>query len=190
MGRSKKKQKPFKKKQGCAAITKARDNVFLKNQRQGNAKSLVDDFECLCNQLDTFGLTIRVVPKDGNCLFRSVADQLFGLASNGPDFDEEPHIVLRKNTVRYLEAHEKQFAPFIEDDTSFHEYCETYAKRVSVCTMSKSVFSLSLSSQSVKRCHLVSECSSWGLGAVSLSFMLYRFCTRWVCECHSNTGLF
>ncbi|GJP41962.1 hypothetical protein CLOM_g1573 [Closterium sp. NIES-68] len=66
-------------------------------------------------QLRALGLCIREVSADGNCFFRAVSDHVFG--------NQSQHVELRHQVVDYLEAHEADFAPFVEDDMGFKEYC-------------------------------------------------------------------
>lgn len=57
---------------------------------------------------------------DGNCLFRSVADQLEG--------DESMHAVCRQRTVEYILENKDMYTHFIEDDETIEEYCKDMAK--------------------------------------------------------------
>jgi len=65
-------------------------------------------------QLNQLGLTIREMGGDGNCLFRSVADQIEGIEDN--------QFLYREKAVAYIEEHKDFFAPFIDDDDTFEEY--------------------------------------------------------------------
>jgi OTU domain-containing protein 3 len=51
---------------------------------------------------------------DGNCLFRSFADQLEG--------NECSHTIFRKSAIEYMIEHQDHFKFFIEDDKSFENY--------------------------------------------------------------------
>lgn len=51
---------------------------------------------------------------DGNCLFRSIADQLDG--------NEKLHMKYRQEAVKFIESHKEDFAPFIEDDETIDQY--------------------------------------------------------------------
>jgi hypothetical protein len=59
------------------------------------------------------GFYIRDVAGDGNCLFRSIADQLFN--------DAERHGQMRTEIVAHLRENRTLFSPFIEDDEPFDE---------------------------------------------------------------------
>eukprot|EP01006_Ploeotia_vitrea_P034958 TRINITY_DN65827_c3_g2_i1.p1 TRINITY_DN65827_c3_g2~~TRINITY_DN65827_c3_g2_i1.p1 ORF type:complete len:424 (+),score=48.97 TRINITY_DN65827_c3_g2_i1:66-1274(+) len=74
----------------------------------------------LNEQLAALNLRVRDVEGDGNCLFRSVADQMYGK----PD----GHRAVRKETMDFIQAHAEMFAPFIEDDESFEDYCDRMRK--------------------------------------------------------------
>ena len=51
---------------------------------------------------------------DGNCLFRSFADQIEG--------NENNHNLYRKTAVEYIAEHQDHFKFFIEDDKSVATY--------------------------------------------------------------------
>jgi hypothetical protein len=59
------------------------------------------------DQLKCFGLMIKDVTGDGNCLFRAVADQLKG--------HPEQHQQIRQETVSFLESHSDDYAPFMDE---------------------------------------------------------------------------
>ncbi|KAM7537610.1 hypothetical protein Aperf_G00000064089 [Anoplocephala perfoliata] len=61
-------------------------------------------------QLNTLGLRLRSVPRDGNCLFSAFADQLTGRAQD--------HVRLRQQAVDYLRKHRREIRPFL-GDTSY-----------------------------------------------------------------------
>ena len=54
-------------------------------------------------------LRVERVAGDGNCLFRAVADQVFGLQKS---HDEELHLLLREWTVSHMRQHADAFKPF------------------------------------------------------------------------------
>lgn len=58
------------------------------------------------------GLVVRRVKGDGACLFRAVADQLYG--------DEERHSDVRRDVVMYIRSERDHFSQFITED--FDEY--------------------------------------------------------------------
>lgn len=59
-------------------------------------------------QLQARGLVLRDTEGDGNCLFRSLADQLYG--------DEARHLLVRQSIVAFLLAQPDEFSPFLVDD--------------------------------------------------------------------------
>ncbi len=67
-------------------------------------------------QLHTAGLRVLEIEGDGNCLFRSIADQLHG--------DDTQHADLRQQAVAYMRNNPDDFAPFVEDDEPFEAYCK------------------------------------------------------------------
>eukprot|EP00871_Galdieria_phlegrea_P003341 jgi/Galph1/4007/GphlegSOOS_G2673.1 len=71
-------------------------------------------------QLFSSGLDIRPVEEDGNCLFRAVADQIYG--------SEDCHEEVRANTCDYMEALADFFSKFIANDRPFSEYVRNMRK--------------------------------------------------------------
>jgi len=60
------------------------------------------------------GFRIEYIDGDGNCLFRSLSDQLYG--------DDKKHIEVRDAIMNYIAANDEHFSLFIEDDESFDDY--------------------------------------------------------------------
>lgn len=63
-------------------------------------------------------LRVKEIQPDGNCLYRSVADQA---KLKDASYD---YVKLRKMASDYMRAHTEDFAPFIEDDVNFTAYCD------------------------------------------------------------------
>ena len=61
-------------------------------------------------QMAQRGLEIRQMAKDGNCLFRSVAHQVYG--------DDVHHDVVRRKCMDYMDAEQAFFEPYVEGDAS------------------------------------------------------------------------
>lgn len=66
------------------------------------------DFKELSRSLQELGLVIKKMAEDGNCLFRSMADQLEG--------DIESHLKLRTECVQYMREHRDHFSSFHDGD--------------------------------------------------------------------------
>ena len=62
------------------------------------------------------GLRVKSMPPDGNCLFHSLVDQLYGEDGGGDAAD------LRRRVVDHIAAHRDAFEPFVEDDEKFDDY--------------------------------------------------------------------
>jgi OTU domain-containing protein 3 len=60
------------------------------------------------------GFQINIMDGDGNCLFRSISDQLYG--------DFARHMEIRQNIMDYILQNESHFRLFMEDDEPFEEY--------------------------------------------------------------------
>ncbi|KAI8799506.1 hypothetical protein BJ742DRAFT_845581, partial [Cladochytrium replicatum] len=69
--------------------------------------------------LKELGLKCKEIAGDGNCLFRSLADQV-----NGSD---RTHFELRQNIVKYISENRHDYEPFITDET-FEKYCNRMKK--------------------------------------------------------------
>jgi len=87
--------------QDCKAATASRP-CYAEDARESN-------FEALLHKK---GLIIRKIRGDGNCLFRSVAEQVYG--------DQEMHEEVRRRTMDYMEAERDHFSQFITED--FNDY--------------------------------------------------------------------
>jgi OTU domain-containing protein 3 len=62
------------------------------------------------------GYQIEYIDADGNCLFRSISDQLFS--------DQTHHLEIRHQIMNYIHDHQDHFQLFIEDDEPFEDYLE------------------------------------------------------------------
>ncbi|XP_065349207.1 OTU domain-containing protein 5-B-like [Cloeon dipterum] len=59
-------------------------------------------------RLSKKGLVVREMAKDGACLFRAVADQVYG--------DQEMHEIVRKHCMDYLERNRDHFSQYVTED--------------------------------------------------------------------------
>jgi len=89
------------------------------------------DFE---NQLrDVKGFIIKEMKSDGACMFRAVADQVYG--------DQEMHKIVRENCMDYMVKNEEFFSKFVTED--FNEYIQrkrndrTYGDHVEIQALSE-----------------------------------------------------
>lgn len=62
-------------------------------------------------QLHKIGLGIKDIQGDGNCLFRALADQLYGDQNS-----DKQHKRLRQETIEYMQLNKKFFEPFFVSD--------------------------------------------------------------------------
>jgi len=92
----------------------------LKKQRRREANDQYKNtWNQFVEQLSPLGLVLRDTNPDGNCLFRSIADQVVG--------DQNRHMEFREKAVAFMRANQDDFAPFLEED--FDEYCEDMEER-------------------------------------------------------------
>jgi len=80
-----------------------------------NEKFLIES-----EKLENIGYYIIVVRGDGNCLFRSVAEQLEG--------NEDNYVKYREKCIDYMKNNKEVFVPFLEDSISIDEYIEKISK--------------------------------------------------------------
>ena len=85
-----------------------------RRRQQVSSAQLQTEIGRLNTQIAPLGLKIRDVPGDGNCLFRSAADQMYDSSSK--------HMAVREEALRFVDDNAEMFAPFVEDDESFEEY--------------------------------------------------------------------
>jgi len=87
----------------------------------------------LLEELAKKGYEIRKMAADGNCLFRSIADQVYG--------DQEMHDVVRKLSCDYMEAEREHFSQFVTED--INEYIKrkrvdkSYGNNIEIQAMSE-----------------------------------------------------
>lgn len=106
--KKKNKQKEIQKRKE----EKSKDRITKKQQRRNKKEILeVDEHEVqnLNKELEPLGLQVKLIKGDGNCLFRSVADQLDG--------DQSKHNIYRQKTVQFITSQKEMFEPFIYDET-------------------------------------------------------------------------
>eukprot|EP00958_Prasinococcus_capsulatus_P001921 scaffold175_cov414-Prasinococcus_capsulatus_cf.AAC.29 len=117
MGKKSTKEKAAAKQKG-ARKGKNTKNASKESRQSGGCEGPASArYKTLEAQLDACGLRLKEMDADGNCMFRAVSDQLDG------DDDDRAHLGRRKKVVDYMEAHEEQFAPFLEDDQDWKTYC-------------------------------------------------------------------
>lgn len=96
-----------------------RRNKKKNKHAQQQPTQWVDDSQ-LRSSIAQNGQTIVEVASDGNCLFRSLSDQLY--EDHGAKHED-----VRQQICDYLEAHEDDFRVFLvegEDATDFESYVE------------------------------------------------------------------
>ena len=79
-----------------------------------NKETQSEDMAVLREQLDRVNLALKDVSADGNCFFRAICDQRDG--------SEIHHLDLRHEVCEYMEKHEEDFRPFVEDDEEWSAY--------------------------------------------------------------------
>ena len=92
---------------------KERNAYRRKNKRDRRNDEIDEKFK---KKLESLGYFIREVGGDGNCLFRSVSEQVEGNEHNFQEY--------REKCVNYMKENKDIFAPFIEDDEPFDKYIE------------------------------------------------------------------
>mmetsp|Transcript_25277 Transcript_25277/g.84411 ORF Transcript_25277/g.84411 Transcript_25277/m.84411 type:complete len:352 (-) Transcript_25277:43-1098(-) len=95
-----------------------------RRQKRGSASANEDceDFDQLVRHLAPLGLAVRKMDMDGNCLFRTFADQISG--------DPEEHMQLRGECCDHIHEHAEEFKVFHADDDEDEETFEHYLERM------------------------------------------------------------
>ena len=99
-----------------------RNNNYYENNKNNKKKkkknkNIKNEFK---KELKNLGYYIREVEGDGNCLFRSVCEQLEG--------NENDYQKYRDICIDYMKSNKEEFQPFIEDDQTIDEYIEEMSK--------------------------------------------------------------
>jgi len=97
------------------AERQARKEAHKSRARKRGRQNASED-RAFDEQLAQFGLRVVSIRGDGNCMFRSIADQLEG--------DQHAHWNFRTRIVDYIRSHREDFEPFIEDDEGFDDYIQ------------------------------------------------------------------
>lgn len=74
----------------------------------------------LKQQISKFGLDIKEISGDGNCLFRAISDQITG--------NENLHGEYRVLAIDFMRSNSDDFSPFVEDDEPFGDYLKRMSK--------------------------------------------------------------
>lgn len=104
---------------GAVAKDPKRAHLSAKQQRKKGGNEYKKNWAAFNEQLRAYGLVLRTIGGDGNCLFRSLADQLCGR--------QDDHQRYRTEIVAYMCAHPLDFAPFVWDST-FEQYLAKMGK--------------------------------------------------------------
>jgi len=88
-------------------------NAYRRRNKRRQSDEIDEKFK---KKLEELGYFIREVGGDGNCLFRSVSEQVEGNEHNFQEY--------REKCVNYMKENKDDFAPFIEDDEPFDKYIE------------------------------------------------------------------
>ncbi|CBK19999.2 uncharacterized protein [Blastocystis hominis] len=76
----------------------------------------------LASELNRQGLSIRSITPDGNCLFRSCADQLFG--------NQDRHAEVRRKAVEYIRRHKSDYLPFMDEESgNFNQVFSNFSRQ-------------------------------------------------------------
>ena len=88
-----------------------------KNQYRKKRKKRRDEIdEEFIKELEKLGYFIREVGGDGNCLFRSVSDQMDNTEKNYKEY--------RSRCIEYMVQNKDEFINFLEDDEPFDKYIQ------------------------------------------------------------------
>ena len=103
-----------KKKKNNNNNTNTNTNEPRSSTKNNSSSISSDDMAILREQLHRVNLTLKDVSADGNCFFRAICDQRDG--------SEIHHLDVREEVCEYMEKHEEDFRPFVEDDEEWSVY--------------------------------------------------------------------
>lgn len=93
-------------------------NAYRKKNKKNRRNDDID--EKFKKHLESLGYFIREVGGDGNCLFRSVSEQIEGNENNYQEY--------REKCINYIKGNKETYAPYIEDDEPIDDYIERMSK--------------------------------------------------------------
>jgi OTU domain-containing protein 3 len=105
--------------EGGGVNTKAADRLIKKQMRKKafQKKDYQSNEEVrYAAELLKEGYQIEYIDGDGNCLFRSISDQLYS--------DQSHHLEIRHQVMNYIHDNQEHFQLFIEDDEPFGDYLD------------------------------------------------------------------
>ena len=116
-----------------------RKRVTRARARRNSSPSIATDLESIASEdaavkqeISRLNLALRDVQGDGNCLFRALADQLWGT--------QKRHVEVRKVVCDYLESHKESMEafvkPFLRDDETFENYVDRMRQASKLSEMS------------------------------------------------------
>ena len=121
MKKSKKNKKNKNKQKQSINDTQLKENIKPSNKpsKEVIAKKLKSDQleEKFQKKLKNRNYNLHVVPRDGNCLFSSISDQVYGTEKNNSIIREKCMDYIQKNSLFYsqfIEGGEKQMNAYIE----------------------------------------------------------------------------
>ena len=85
-----------------------------KPKKKSNIEKLEEQFK---KKLQIYNRILHIVPSDGNCLFSSISDQVYGTDKHNSIIREKCMDYIQKNSVfysQYIEGGEKQMSAYIE----------------------------------------------------------------------------
>ncbi|KAK7932139.1 hypothetical protein PG985_002851 [Apiospora marii] len=97
--------------QEAAALAAEEEAANMTDHRKIEKTYMLKEFK-------THNLAEKEIQPDGHCLFSAVADQLreSSIPLDGTAAAELPYRTVRRRATDYMQAHEEDFAPFMEDD--------------------------------------------------------------------------
>lgn len=96
------------RKQDREAKKQTRKKMMSKGDKFKLSKEYVKYYEDFDRELKALDLKLRDVGGDGNCLFRSISDQVDG--------NETTHRFMREEACKYILANQEFFANFLDED--------------------------------------------------------------------------
>ncbi|ETV92824.1 hypothetical protein H310_13031 [Aphanomyces invadans] len=101
------------------AKAKAQRAAASKKKAGRGSSGAGTDVHAIRQELAKRGCQLVSIEADGNCLFRTLSDQIYG--------DQVHFASVRQRIVAHIQAHRDDLEPFLEDEEEFDHYCRRMA---------------------------------------------------------------
>lgn len=116
-----------KAEKGCESSVALRDSPSAKEREEEELRAQMsreekinDGLKLLQQRVEHVKVKVIHMEDDGNCQFRSLANELYG--------DQEQHAIVRAKVIAYLRANSDSYSFYVGDDSEWSAYLERMSK--------------------------------------------------------------